>query len=576
METKGGKAMAQQCGFFNALQVNGAYDRKYNADDYTSNMAAIISTGVRRSGDDDLRVTASGLTVTVAVGRAWIDGRWFYNDTAYSFDEITPPVGSLSRVDGVYLQANTNLAVRNIQLVYKEGTPAANPTAPACTRDGGIYEIQLASIAVSPNAASVSVTDTRADTSVCGWITTPVGYSDYFTSLDNNFESWFDEVKDTLASVTLFKQYIWRTVTATETTTVTFDIPQYTSGGTDIINVYVNGLLEIENDDYTLTNSTLTFTQSKVAGTEIVVICYKSIDGTGLGSVSDEITELQNQVAALGDINDFYYFCNGETDNVQISTLVQSFLNGSTSDARKMKLHIVGTFGVSGATGGSGTSAVHFRWFDFASANTTNRQVTLDFYNCSPIDIQPTSGTYNAIFYGGNFNVEGLTLIAGASTYSNLHVIGVEGASINTPVSFTDCNISITAAWSGGTLYFTSFGTITNCKIVVINSLSNAAIFSLRSNSGIIQINGGKYYAYTGLSSGYAAGIYSAAGLTSAVVTAVGAAFPSTAKTGLYQTNAVRLNSGYITAVGLITPLLVATTSNVTASIMGTIPLDKD
>ena len=568
--------MAQHSGFFNALESGGVYDRKYNADDYTSNMAAIISTGVRRSGDDDLKVTASGLTVTVAVGRAWIDGRWFYNDTALAITTVTPPVGTLTRVDGVYLQANSNVAVRNIQLVYKTGTPTANPTAPACTRQDGVYEIQLASITVAPNATSVTVTDTRGDTSVCGWITSPVGYSDYFTSLDTEFTDWFTDVRDTLASVTLFKQYLWRTVTSSATSTVTFNIPQYDSSGTDIINVYVNGLLETPTDDYTLSGSTITFTKSKIAGTEVVVLCYKSIDGTGLGSVSDEITELQNEVAALGDINEYYYFCNGVNDNVEISDIVERFLSGSTSDNRKMKLHIVGTFGVSGAAGGSGSSAVPSRWFNFAPADTTNRQVTLDFYNCSPINIQPTSGTFNCIFYGGNFNIEGLTLTAGASTYSSLHVIGVIGAAINTPISFTDCNISITAAWSGGTLYFSNFGTFTNCKIVIINSLNNAAVFNLGMDTCLVQIFGGKYYAYTGLSTGFAAGIYSATGLTSAAVTAVGAAFPSTAKTSLYQTNAVRFNSGYLTALGLITPLTIATTSNATASITGTIPLDKD
>jgi hypothetical protein len=568
--------MAQHSGFFNALESGGVYDRKYNADDYTSNMAAIISTGVRRSGDDDLKVTASGLTVTVAVGRAWIDGRWFYNDTALQLETVTPPVGSLTRVDGVYLQANSNVAVRNIQLVYKTGTPSGSPTAPACTRENGVYEIQLASIAVAPNATSVTVTDTRGNTSVCGWITSPVGYSDYFASLDNEFTDWFTETKDTLASVTLFKQYTWRTVTSSSTSTVTFNIPQYDPTGVDIINVYVNGLLETPADDYTLSGSTITFTNAKTAGTEVVVICYKSIDGTGLGSVSDEITELQNEVAALGNINDFYYFCNGQNDNVQLSEIVQNFLSGDTTDNKTMKLHIVGTFGAATPAAGSGTEIVRFRWFNFEAAAPTNRRVTLDFHNSSPVNIQPQDGSYNCIFYGGNFNVEGLTLTAGGSSYATLHVVGVEGAAINTPVSFTDCNITITAAWSSGTLYFTNFGTITNCKIVVINSLSNAAVFNLGMNTCLVQIFGGKYYAYTGMSSGFSAGIYSATGLTSAAVTAVGAAFPSTAKTSLYQTNAVLFNSGYITALGLITPLLIATTSNVTASITGTIPLDKD
>lgn len=568
--------MAQSCGFFNALEVGGVYDRKYNADDYTSNMGAIISTGVRRSGDDDLKVTASGLVVSVGIGRAWIDGRWFYNDTVLELETVTPPVGSLSRVDGVYLQANSNQAVRNIELVYKTGTPSSSPTAPACTREDGVYEIQLASIAVAPSATSVSVTDTRANTSVCGWITTPVGYDDYFTSLDEQFTEWFDEVRDTLASVTLFKQYIWSTTTSTSTSTVTFNIPQYDPTGVDIIQVYTNGLMELEGTDYTLNGSTITFTKAKAAGTEIIVLCYKSIDGTGLGSVSDEITELQNQVAELGDINDFYYFCNGQTDNVQISTLVQNFLNGSTSDSRKMKLHVVGTFGATAAAAGSGTTASRYRWFNFATSATTNRQVTLDFYNCSPVSIQPPGGKFNSIFYGGNFNIEGLTLTAGGSSYSTLHLQGVDGAEINTPISFTDCNITMHGGWAGGTFFFSEYGTFTNCKIIVINTLNSAAVFALMSNTDLIQVNGGRYYAYTGLSSGFGAGIYAATGLTSAAITVVGAIFPSTAKTSLYQTNAVRFNSGYLTALGLITSLTVSTTTSATASITGTIPLDKD
>ena len=568
--------MAQHSGFFNALESGGVYDRKYNADDYTSNMAAIIGTGVRRSGDDDLKVTASGLTVNVAAGRAWIDGRWYYNDTALTIATVTPPVGTLSRKDGVYLQANANLAVRNIQLVYKTGTPSGSPTAPACTRNGGIYEIQLATIMVAPNATSLTVTDNRANKNLCGWITSPVGYNDYFESLDNAFNEWFEETKNTVASVTLFKQYMWRTVLSSASTTVTFSISQYDPTGTDIINVYVNGLLETPTDDYTLSGSTITFTKSKASGTEIVVMCYKSIDGTGLGSVSDEITALQNQVAALGNINQYYYFCNGQTDNVQLSQIVQNFLNGSTSDNKKMKINVVGTFGATAAAAGSGTTASRYRWFNFEPSAVTNRQVTLDFYNCSPVSIQPPGGKFNTIFYGGNYSIEGLTLTAGGSSYSTLHLQGVDGAAVNAPISFTDCNITMHGGWAGGTFFFSEYGTFTNCKIIVINTLNSAAVFALMSNTAFVQVNGGRYYAYTGLQSGFGAGIYAATGLTTAAITVVVANFPSTAKTSLYQTNAVRFNSGYLTALGLITSLTVSTTTSATASITGTIPLDKD
>lgn len=570
--------MAQSSGFFNALQAGGVYDRLYNADDYSSNMGAIISNGVRRSGDNDLRVTASGLQIMVAAGRAWIEGRWFYNDSALTLTTVNPPTGTLSRMDGVYLQLNSNVNGRTITLVYKTGQQSASPAAPACTRTGGIYEIQLASVLVASGATAVTITDTRANTAVCGWVTSPVGYDDYWENLDAEFNEWFRDVKDTVASVTLFKQYLWSYTLPQAATQVSFNIPQYDPSGTDILNVYTNGLLEIPSTDYRVqvqdnNVTSLIFTQQKQAGTEIVILCYKSIDGTGLGSVSGEITALQNQVAALGDIDEYYYFCNGSTDNVQISTLVQNFLNGSTSDNRKMKLHICGTFGATAAVTGAGLPADPYRWFNFAATETTNRRVTLDFYNSSPVNIQPQSGSFNNVFYGDGFTIEGLTLTAGAASYSSLHIIGAVGGS---KYAFRDCNISMTGAWSGGTMYWADMGDYEDSKITVINYLNSAAVFSLTESADFVRIVGGYYYAYTGSSSGYAAGIYTAPNIADAAVVATCAAFPRAAKESLSQTNAARINSGYITAVGLVTPLPITTASSVTANIYGTITINKE
>lgn len=568
--------MAQSSGFFNALQSGGVYDRLYNADDYSSNMGAIISTGVRRSGSNDLNVTASGLVVSVAAGRAWIEGRWYYNDTALALQTVTPPVGTLSRMDGVYLQADTNVNGRTIRLVYKQGTPSSTPTAPECTREGGVYEIMLATVTVAPDAEGVTITDTRANTDVCGWITSPVGYDDYWANLDAAFNEWFTETKDTVASVTLFKRYVWSYTLPASAKIITFNIPQYDPTGTDILNVYTNGLLEIPETDYTISGTVLTFTQTKQAGAEIVIMCYKSIDGTGLGSVSDEITTLQEQVAELGDVGEFYYFCNGANDNVQLSTAIQDFLNGSTTDRRKMKLHVVGTFGATAATAGSGSAAVPFRWFNFEPTAATNRQVTLDFYNCSPVDIQPTSGTFNAIFYGADIRVEGLTMTAGASSYTSLHIIGVDSGATGAYCAFKDCSIDLTGASSGGTMYFAMYGDFDGCKITVTNYLSNAAVFNVGTNADLVRIYGGYYYAYTGQSSGYAAGIYTAPALTTAAAVVVGASFPQAEKPSLYQTDAVRINGGFLTAVGAITLLPITTTSSATATVTGTIPVNKE
>lgn len=565
--------MAQHSGFFNALENGGTYDRKYNADDYTSNMAAIISTGVRKSGDDDLKVTASGLVVSVGVGRAWIDGRWYYNDTAYTLQTVTPPVGQLSRMDGVYLQANSNTAVRTIQLIYKTGTASSTPTAPACTRDGGIYEIMLATVLVNPNAESVTVTDKRADKTVCGWITTPIGYDDFFTSYDNEFNAWFDDVKDDLASVTLFKQYIWRgTTSGASTTQVTFSIPQYDSSGTDIINVFVNGLLEVPTTDYTLSGSTITFTNGKASGTEIVVICYKSIDGTGLGSISDELTALENQVSEFGDINDYYYFCNGSTDNVGISTVVQNFLNGSTTDGRTAKINIVGTFGQSGASAGSGTSASPYRWFNFTSSSATNRHITLDFTNCTPISIQPADNTYNYIFSGDNFTIKGLTMTFGNTTNTFDRNQGVVSSAKD--FTFKDCSIKLMGNDNMGVTRFAECGTYINCTMTVINTQNSASVVWLTSiGKGYCRIEGGTYYAYTGQSLSSSNIIYTTSTYQNTAAIVIGASMPTKAITGMYQKKALELKYAYATIIGVTTELTIDTGTNANATVIGTIPL---
>ena len=187
--------MAIHSGFFNALESGGVYDRGYDASDYSDNMGAIISSGVRRSGDDDLKVTANGLTLKVGIGRAWINGHWLNNDTVYTVATVTAPVGT-SRIDGVFVRLDTNTSVRAVSIVYREGTYSA---APAPVRTGGIYELMLAKITVAEGATNVTVKDMRPNKTVCGWVTTPVGYDDYFTSLDNEFDVWFDAMKGQLS-----------------------------------------------------------------------------------------------------------------------------------------------------------------------------------------------------------------------------------------------------------------------------------------------------------------------------------------------------------------------------------------
>ena len=69
--------MAEKSSFFNS--VSG--DRKYKAEDWASYFGTLIGNGVFPNPATNLQVVpgASGLTVTVNAGKAWINGYYYYN-----------------------------------------------------------------------------------------------------------------------------------------------------------------------------------------------------------------------------------------------------------------------------------------------------------------------------------------------------------------------------------------------------------------------------------------------------------------------------------------------------------------
>nr|DAW56628.1 MAG TPA: Receptor Binding Protein [Bacteriophage sp.] len=562
--------MSQNSGFFNAFKSGTVYSPKYNANDFSDNLAAIISTGVRRSGNDDLRVTsAGGMALAVAIGRAWINGRWYVNDAVYNELSVpTAPTGDRARIDRVVLRLTIEGNTQNILLAYLTGEVSVSPTAPALTRTESVYEIALADIYVDALVTSITqanITDQRGNKDVCGWITTPVGYDDYFTSLDNEFNDWFEDKKETLTSVTLFKRYHWRTTIETETSIVTFNIPQYDPTGVDILDVYVNGLLSIINVEYTVSGSIITFTNPKIADTEIDVFVYKSIDGTGLGSVSDEITELQNEVATLKNIGDYIYICNGVDDNIQLSNIAQDFLENDT-DYDQLTISVYGTFGASTPYGGLGTSVSRYRWFSLGGAGTTKKKVVFDFQNCSKISLNCLSGYYYIGFYGTGVNIKNANVEAQCNHSTSGFVMF---SATNTALYAENCRFFVTG-YSGCSIAQT--GTFTNCKANVYNSNGDSYVFNV-SNTGLLRVNGGEYYAYTGLGTSAAAVVFIDSTASSAVAITQGMNCPTVEESARYQKNAVRCLAGRGGFNDTITTLTVEAVS--TQNVRGIITVSK-
>lgn len=540
--------MARTSGFFDALLSGGEYDRVYSSADYCDNLATVIKNGVRYSADNDLAVSAgNGMAITVGIGRAWINGHWFHNDTAYTDLSVsTAPTGSNSRIDRVVLRLNTAVATRSIELLIKKGTAAASAAAPALERAGDVYELGLATILVNPGVTSITadkITDTRADASVCGWASSV-----------------------TPAIMSMLKQYIWKTVLTSATATVQFTIPQYDAQDVHILDVYTNGILETLGVDYTLSGNTITFSGARQTGSEIKVILYKSIDGTGLENVSDEITELQNQVAAVKGDSDLVYVCNGATDNVALSQIAQAWLTGGTDYGCK-KIRVVGTFGATAAYGGSGTSASPYRWISVGTDADTNRRIIFDFTACGQISLPIAAGTVNTVFHGYNAHIIGANVIVSQSGTGTI----VKGFSSTVGTVYAEnCRFWLTCYQDSRV---SNTGTFTNCRASVANVVNNSYCF-LPFDGSLIRLNGGEYYAYTGASSAQSAIVAQSAANAVSILYGVNA--PTLARSGFYQTNSIIqfAGGGVMNCTDLVSALTVTVTAGI-SNIRGTIAKSK-
>lgn len=557
--------MAERSGFFNALNVNGEYDRKYNANDYSDNLAVVIGNGVLRSENDDLRVTASGMVCTVAAGRAWINGKYYYNDAAKSFVIATAPAGG-SRWDRIVLRLDNNVAARSITLRYVQGTAANSPTKPAPVRSGNVYELVLADVYVGTNAASVVVTDTRADTAICGWVYSVVGDNSFFKTLDDDFAAWFTQTKDTLASVTMFKRYEWRTITDGLTGTIGFSIPQWDEE-TCFLEVYTNGIRIVEDVDFTRNRNMLQFTNLLVAGTEIDVIVYKSIDGTGIMSVADEITQLQNEMATLNASGDYTYVCNGVDDNVKLSQIATEWLEGG-DDYSSKTIHVYGTFGAQAPVGGDGEFFSPYQWIKVAGDNYATRKIIFDFSCCSQLEIPVVAGKLNYIFYGIDAHIIG----ADVNVYEKATGTTIIGFStVAGAVYAENCRFWITG---DNTCKVSCTGTFTNCRASVANSTGESYCFTPLSNS-LLRLNGGEYMAYSGSAATTSAVVGHAESATNAVSILNGVNAPTVTRGGYYQTHSIHQypSGGVMNCRDLVSALPV--NAKGTNNISGTIAKSK-
>ena len=167
--------MSFSFGFFNAKNM----DRTYTAEDFTGYLSSIICNGVFDTYGDCFSVTAgSGTKVIIGTGKAWIDGHYFINDTAYTLDLTKYVDESLSRYITIGISCDVSENVRACKLEVKSGTASTTPAIPAFEDTASKKFLTIAAVFLKGGVKSIAdsnIRDMREDEKKCGYVKCVLG-----------------------------------------------------------------------------------------------------------------------------------------------------------------------------------------------------------------------------------------------------------------------------------------------------------------------------------------------------------------------------------------------------------------
>lgn len=183
--------MAWTSGFFNS--VNG--DRLYNAQQMSEIFNGLITDGVYESVGNKLAVQPnSGMTIQINTGRGWFGGRWVNNDAVHLLTLEASDV-LLNRYCAVCVSADITESGRKAEPYLKYSSFATTPAKPTMTRTETVKEYCLAYVYIKAGATSITaadIEDTRANTSLCGWVTGLIKQVDTTTLWEQWDTQWDD------------------------------------------------------------------------------------------------------------------------------------------------------------------------------------------------------------------------------------------------------------------------------------------------------------------------------------------------------------------------------------------------
>lgn len=204
------------------------YDREYVAEIFRQYFYSFVGNGVFAEKGNALQVVAKtpeDMQVIVRSGQAWTEGAFYINDDDLVLS-FQPADNVLNRIDAVVICCD--YVERRVSAKVRQGTPATTPAHYDPVRNSDMYELLLAEVYIpfaSLNIKQQYITDYRADSTVCGWVT---GYlqsidadsffeayrgafrefmeesNQTFEDFDNIVKNWFNDIKDDLTAAAPF------------------------------------------------------------------------------------------------------------------------------------------------------------------------------------------------------------------------------------------------------------------------------------------------------------------------------------------------------------------------------------
>lgn len=181
------------------------YDRATDSKGFRNLLKTYFTEGVFPKPSNALQVVENGtLGALVKKGSCMVGGVTILvnEDVKVTFDKADVQ----SRIDRVVMRVDDTLSVRSATIQVIKGTASSSPTPPQRVYNDTIKDIVLANVTIPANASTITtsnITDTRPDSSICGWVTgtiTEIDYSVLFGQYQAQFFDWFDTIKNQLTT----------------------------------------------------------------------------------------------------------------------------------------------------------------------------------------------------------------------------------------------------------------------------------------------------------------------------------------------------------------------------------------